>query len=248
MKNIQTHLRKFNLAGMAKTFEERIKEAQQNNLGYSEFLELLLEDEANNRDDNRKIRLYKEARLPLEKHLDQFDFSFQPDLKKGEIMELAACRYIGKGENIVFIGQPGTGKTHLSIALGIKALTQGYTVLFTTVHDMITSLQQSRADHSYDKKIEYYTKFDLLILDELGYKSMAETTVEDFFEIVSRRYEKKSLIITSNRDFGAWDKIFFDKTLTSAIIDRIIHHCHIFTIKGESFRVKSRTTSSSLTS
>jgi len=115
-----------------------------------------------------------------------------------------------------------------------------YTCLFTTVWDMITTLQSSRADMTYKKKIEYYTKPDLLILDELGYRSMGETTVEDFFEVVSRRYEKKSTIVTSNREFTSWDKIFIDKTLTGAIIDRLIHHCHTFIIKGESYRFKNR--------
>ena len=116
----------------------------------------------------------------------------------------------------------------------------GYVILFTTAHDMITTLQAARADHTYRRKIEYYTKPDLLILDELGYKTLAATTVEDFFEIISKRYEKKSTIITSNKEFTAWDSIFFDKTLTTAIIDRIIHHCHTVIIKGESYRFQNR--------
>lgn len=242
MKTLQQYCRQFNLAGIGKTFEDRIREAQENNLGYSEFLELLFQDEDQNRDENRKTKRYKEAKFPLEKRLEDFEFSFQPELKKGEILELASCRFLRKGDNIIFIGQPGTGKTHLSIALGIKALTLGYTVLFTSVHYMITTLQQSRADLAYQKKLELYNKPDLLILDELGYKSMGETTVEDFFEIVSRRYDKKAMIITSNREFAQRDKIFLDKTLTGAIIDRIIHHCHTFTIKGESYRFKARNT------
>jgi DNA replication protein DnaC len=221
--------------------ELRLHEAQEDNLSYSEFLEILLHDEKENREDNRRKRLYQEARFPFEKTIDDFDFSFQPSIKKGEILELATCKYIEKHENIIFVGQPGTGKTHLSIALGLKALAYGYTVLFTTVWNMITTLQQSRADHTYKRKIDYYLKPDLLILDELGYKTMGETTVEDFFEIVSRRYEKRSIIITSNRDFPSWDKIFFDKTLTGAIIDRLIHHCHTFILKGESYRFQNRT-------
>jgi len=172
--------------------------------------------------------------------IEDFDFTFQPSVKKTEMMELATGNFIVKHENIIFIGQPGTGKTHLSIALGLKALGYGYTVLFTSVADMITTLEQSRADLSYQKKIQQYVKPDLLILDELGYKSMAESTVEDFFEIVSRRYEKGSIIITSNRDFQEWGKIFIDKTLTGAILDRLVHHCHIVTIKGESYRVSHR--------
>lgn len=233
-------LKKFNLAGMTKTLELRLTEAQENNLSYSEFLDLILNDERENRDDNRQKRLYRDARFPFQKHLDEFDFSFQPTLKKGEILELATCKFIPKSENIIFVGQPGTGKTHLSISIGLKALNYGYSVLFTSVWEMITTLQQSRADHTYRKKIDHFVKPDLLILDELGYRSLGETTVEDFFEIISQRYGKKSIIITSNRDFSGWDKIFFDKTLTGAIIDRLIHHCHTFVITGESYRFKHR--------
>lgn len=239
---IYTYLRKCNLAGITKTLEVRLQQAQETNISYSEFLALLLEDEAINRDDNRKSRRYKEAHFPYEKYLDEFNFTFQPTIKKGQILELATCNFLKKAENVVFVGQPGTGKTHLSIALGMKALTYGYTVMFTTVWDMITTLQASRADHTYKKKIEQYLKPDLLILDELGYKTMGETTVEDFFEIISRRYERKSVIITSNREYASWDTIFVDKTLTGAIIDRIIHHCHTFTITGDSYRFKGRST------
>jgi len=159
-------------------------------------------------------------------------------VKKKEILELATCQFIQRKENIIFIGQPGTGKTHLSTALALKALGYEYQVLFTTVWEVINTLQQSRADFSYHKKVQQYLKPDLLVLDELGYRSMAESTVEDFFEIVSQRYEKGSIIITSNRDFQDWDKIFIDKTLTGAILDRLIHHCHTIVIKGESYRFK----------
>lgn len=233
-------LRDFKLSGIIRTLDVRLEEAVSRNLSHSEFLDLLLEDEANQRTENRRKRLYGSARLPFEKGIEDFDFTFQPSVKKAEILELSTGNFIGKRENIIFIGQPGTGKTHLSVALGLKALGYGYTVLFTTVWDMITAMEQSRADLSYHKKVQSYLKPDLLILDELGYKSMAETTVEDFFEIVSKRYEKGSIIMTSNRIFGEWDKIFIDKTLTGAILDRLVHHCHIINIKGESYRVNHR--------
>lgn len=233
-------LRDFKLSGIIRTLPVRLEEAINRNLSHSEFLELLLEDEVNQRTENRRKRLYAGARLPFEKGIEDFDFTFQPSVKKQEILELSTCNFISKRENIIFIGQPGTGKTHLSVALALKALGYGYTVLLTTVWDMITALEASRADLSYQKKVQSYLKPDLLILDELGYKSMAETTVEDFFEIVSKRYEKGSIIITGNRIFGEWDKIFIDKTLTGAIIDRLVHHCHIITIKGESYRVNNR--------
>lgn len=237
---IEKKLKEYRLSGMIQTLEMRLKQATEDNLGYAEFLGLLLEDETNKRSDNKHARLYRGAHLPFEKGLEDFDFTFQPTLKKQDILELATLRFLDKKANILFQGQPGTGKTHLSVALALRALGYGRTVLFTSVWDMITQLQQSRADYSYQKKIQTYLKPDLLILDELGYRSMAESTVEDFFEIVSRRYEKGSIIITTNRAINEWDKVFIDKTLTTAVVDRLLHHCAVIEIKGESYRFKKR--------
>jgi DNA replication protein DnaC len=237
---IEIKLKEFRLSGMIKTLETRIKQAQEDKLSYAEFLGLLLEDEANKRTDSKRRELYRASRLPFEKGIEDFDFSFQPSIKKQEIRELATLRFVENKANILFIGQPGTGKTHLSVALALQALGQGKTVLFTSVWDMIGTLQQSRADLSFHKKLQIYLKPDLLILDELGYRSMAESTVEDFFEIVSRRYEKGSIIITSNRPVHDWDKVFIDKTLTTAVVDRLMHHATIIAIKGESYRFKKR--------
>lgn len=237
---IKKRLKQFHLSGIGKTLAVRFKQAQEDNLSYSEFLSLLLEDEANQRADNRRRRLYQQAKLPFEKGTEDFDFSFQPSIKKKEILELATGIFVERKANVLFIGQPGTGKTHLSVALALETLGRGGTVLFTTVWEMINQLQQSKADYSYRKKIKTYLKPDLLILDELGYRSMAESTVEDFFEIVSGRYEKGSVIITSNRDIQEWDKVFIDKTLTTAILDRLMHHCQLIMIKGESYRFKHR--------
>lgn len=240
LSELQKTLRAFKLSGMVETLEMRLKQAGEDKIFYSEFLGLLLEDEVNKRTDNRRGRLYHGARLPFEKGLEDFDFPFQPSIKKQEILELGACHFLEKKANIVFIGQPGTGKTHLSVALALQALGRGKTALFTTVWDMINTLQQSRADYSYQKKIQTYLKPNLLILDELGYRSMAESTVEDFFEIVSKRYEKGSIIITSNRPIHQWDSVFVDKTLTTAVVDRLMHHCTVIEIKGESYRFKKR--------
>jgi DNA replication protein DnaC len=240
LMEIQKRLREFKLSGIVNALEIRIKQATDDNLGYTEFLGMLLEDEFNRRADNRRGKLYRGAHLPFEKDLSDFDFTFQPSVKKQEILELATCRFIEKKENLLLIGQPGTGKTHLSVALALEALGRGKTALFTSVWDMINVLQQSRADYSYQKKINMYLKPDLLILDELGYRSMAEATIEDFFEIVSKRYEKGSIIITSNRPIHQWDSVFIDKTLTTAIVDRLMHHCAVIEIKGESYRFKKR--------
>lgn len=233
-------LREFRLSGIGKTLEVRIKQAESENLSYTELLGLLLEDEANNRADNRRRKMYKSAKLPFAKGLEDFDFSFQPSINRREIYDLATCQFLADKTNILFLGQEGVGKTHLSIAIAFQALSCGKTVLFTSVWKMVSELQQSRADFSYHKRINSYLKPDLLILDELGYKSMAESTVEDFFEIVSQRYEKGSIIITSNRPIEQWEKVFLVKPLTAAIVGRLMHHCKVIEINGESYRCRKR--------
>ncbi|MBU0694183.1 MAG: ATP-binding protein, partial [Candidatus Omnitrophica bacterium] len=142
-------------------------------------------------------------------------------------------------KNIVFIGNPGTGKTHLSIAIGIRALKKGYKVLFTSVSDLLHSLNTAKADNSYYQKINFYLTPDLLILDELGFKKLPNYSADDFFEIISRRYEKGSSIITTNKPFEQWSDIFTDHILASAILDRIVHYSTIIKINGPSYRAKS---------
>jgi DNA replication protein DnaC len=236
---IQT-LKGFRLSGMSNTLGVRLEEARSGQLSYMEFLSLLCEDEKNQREDNKRRRLYRQAKLPFAKGVEDYDFTFQPSVRKADVLELASCRFIEKGANALFLGQTGTGKTHLSVALALSALEHGKTVLFTTVWDMINSLQQSRADYSYHKKVQHYLKPDLLILDELGYRSMGEKTVEDFFEIVSKRYERGSIIITSNKAVSEWNNVFIDSTLTSAALDRLFHHCMVIEIKGDSYRFQHK--------
>jgi len=239
IQSLQRRLSELKLAGIRKTLEVRLTQAGGDSMAYTEFLGLLLEDEVTNRQDNRRRELFRGAHLPFEKDISDFDFSFQPSINKKEIMELATGNFLGK-TNVIFIGQPGTGKTHLSVALGLRALSLGRTVLFTTLWDMLDILHQSRADYSFAKKTGYFLRPDLLILDELGYKSLTPQAVQDLFEIIGRRYEKKSTIITSNRNISEWDKIFLDKTLTTALLDRLLHHSFTIEIRGESYRMRDK--------
>lgn len=231
-------LRNFKLSGMYRTLEERLSYAQTSSISYREFLEILLEDEANNRRDNNYKKRSVRARLPSKKTVEEFDFSFQPALDKKKINDIMTCQFIEDKKNIIFIGKPGTGKTHLSIATGIKGLQKGYRVLFTSVSEMLRHLHSSKADNSYSKKIGEYITPDLLILDELGFKKVPDYSADDFFDIISKRYENGSLIITTNKPLDQWGEIFADNILAGAILDRIVHHSVIITVSGQSFRTK----------
>ena len=233
-----SRLRQLKLSGIIKTVELRNEQAIKEQMSYMEFLELLLSDEFSNRKDNSNKKRMQKAKFPQIKTLEEYQFNQQPSVNKRFIYNLATCEFVRKKENISFIGPPGTGKTHLSIALGIKAISQGYNVLFTTINQMLEDLYLSRADNSFSQRLKYYINPDLLILDELGLKKLNQNSVDDFYEIVSRRYEKGSMIITSNKVFDEWGRIFYDPVLATAILDRFIHHCHFVVIKGESYRMK----------
>lgn len=240
MQNAIKRLRDLKLAGMVQSLEERNQYAIDHKLSYLEFMEILLEDEFNNRKENNYRKRFQKAKIPINKKLEDFDFSFQPSINRKEINDLATCHFIEKKENILFMGQPGTGKTHLATALGLKALLKGYKVVFARVSELLSALQAGRADNTYRSKINQLFLADLLILDELGFKMMDQKMVEDLFEVVSKKYETGSIIITSNKTFQEWNRIFNDSVLATAILDRLIHHSHLIVIKWESFRIKSK--------
>jgi DNA replication protein DnaC len=239
-KTLIKNLSNLKLSGAAKSLTIRNEQAIKEKLSYIEFLEFLIDDELSNRRDNSLKKRTQRAHFSDLKVLEQYDFNFQPSLNRQEIYNLATCEYIRNKENVVFIGPPGTGKTHLAISLGIKALHMGYKVLFTTVSDMMATLFASKADNSYHIKLKYYLTPDLLILDELGFRKLNEHIVDQFYEIISQRYEKGSIIITSNKTFDEWGNIFWDQILATAILDRIVHHCHLIPINGDSYRMKEQ--------
>jgi len=239
MNTLKTRLRNFKLSGIYNSLEERLSYAQDKSLAYVEFLELLMEDEYNNRRDNSYKKRYRKAKLPSHKTVEDFDFTFQPSINKKTINDCLTCSFIKEHKNIIFIGNPGTGKTHLSIAIGINALMKGYKVLFTQVSEMLNNLNAAKADNSYYQKVDYYLGHDLLILDELGFKKLPSYSADDFFEIISKKYEKSSVIITTNKSFENWGDIFNDHILASAILDRIVHYSTIIKINGPSYRAKN---------
>ena len=239
MSTVHKRLRDFKLSGMVATLEERLDFANKNQLGYLEFLELLCEDEINNRSSNSYKKRLSKARVPARKTLEDFDFTFQPSLNKKQVNDAYTCQFIRHPSNLIFIGNPGTGKTHLSIAIGLNAIAKGFKVLFTGVGEMLDQLHMAKADNSYYKKLQDYLAPDLLILDELGFKALPHYAADDFFEVIAKRYEKGACIITTNKTFEQWGDIFTDNILATAILDRMVHHSQIFKINGPSFRAKN---------
>lgn len=237
---LQGKLKKLHFSGIVKTADIRIEQAIREKLSYHEFLEVLINDELMSRTNNGNQKRMQQAKFPQHKSLEEFNFNYQPSINRQTIYHLGACEFIRKKENIAFIGPPGTGKTHLSIAIGIKAVTQGYSVLFITLNDMLEELYMSRADNSFAQRLKKYTQPDLLIIDELGLRKLNQTSVDDFYEVIAKRYEQRSTIITSNKTFEEWGKILFDPVLATAILDRFVHHCNFIVINGDSYRMRER--------
>ena len=180
------------------------------------------------------------ARFPWIKTLDQFDFSFQLSIDKKVIRELSTLAFVDRAENVIILGPPGVGKTHLAIALGVKAVEAGHKVLFLTLESMITRLTRARIENRSDRQLQQFVYPKVLIIDEMGYLPMNREEAGMLFRLLNRRYEKVSLIITSNKSFVDWGELFNDQVLATAILDRLLHHCTTINIKGESYRLKEK--------
>lgn len=235
---IEGKLQQLRLAGMRETLTMRIKQAEESNSSYLDFLWTLLEDEYEKRQCKSLLIRLKKAGFEEEKTLEGFDFAFNPHLPAKKIKQLANCVYIDKKENLFLVGPVGVGKTHIAQALGHTACRMGYEVLFTKASRMFRFLHGGRADNSFEKRAKRYTSIQLLIIDDFGLKPLTPTQSDDFYEIISERYLKKSTIFTSNRPLEDWHTLFPDPVIANSAMDRIAHNAHQITITGESYRNK----------
>jgi DNA replication protein DnaC len=182
----------------------------------------------------------KSAAFPVIKTLKEFNFDFQPSIERSVIEDLATLRFVHNTENLVLLGPPGIGKSHIAIALGIEAVKAGFSVYFVNASNLIERLNKANKEGILEKKIRDFTKYNLLIIDEIGYLPLDEEGAHCLFQLISKRYERNSTIFTSNKSYGEWGEIFKDHVIAAAVLDRILHHCTTINIKGESYRLKER--------
>lgn len=229
-------LKKLRLSGVLATLDLRTREAVDQDLSHTEFLLRLCTDEVERRDSKQLELRLRRASFENTKRLEDFQWSFNPQLPKARIVDLATCHFVQRHENALIVGPTGVGKSHIAQAIGERACRLGHSVCYVSAHAMLGQLRAARADQSYDKKLLRFTSPDLLVVDDLGLRPLEGDEPIDLYEIIRQRYERGSMIVTSNRALQEWYPLFLDDLIASAAMDRLLHHAHVVIMEGHSFR------------
>ena len=229
-----------NLPHMAAVYDHHAEEASKDSISYLDFLDKLLWAEIDAKRDRAASTNLRLAKLPYVKTLDTFDFEFQPSANQRRMNELRTLAFLERAENVVFLGPPGVGKTHLAVGLAVEAVRHGHTAYFLSAHELIALIRENIASGRIHKKLKALNKPGILIIDEVGYAAMDDDVAHYFFQIVSNRYEKGSIILTSNKSYGSWGDVFGNNVVATAILDRLLHHSTTINIKGDSYRIREK--------
>lgn len=241
LETIEQKYKSLMFNSIAQSLSELIQQAEANELSYLQFADALVEQELLQRNQKRIKHNQQRATFPMLKRLEEFDFRIQTTITKKEVAALLDFTFIDQRQNLLFIGPPGVGKTHLSIAIGLKAIEAGYKVLFKNAMDRIETLDLAEVQGELKKKISALLKFDCLIIDELGFLPVQKQGMYNFFQLINHCYEFRSIILTTNKDFTCWNEFFFDENVAVPVVDRLIHHSKIFLLGGESYRLRQKT-------
>jgi DNA replication protein DnaC len=237
---IEAKMKEFKLVDMRHSFRDLIEEARDCGMDHEDFLLRLIQTEDEGKHDRRRSKLTTEASFETLKQLEEIDYSFNPSIDKTKIDELAKLDFLEAGENILIIGPPGVGKSMIATGIGLKACDAGRSVLFANAKELLDRLCESVREGTLKQSLKKLNKVKLLIIDELSYTKMDKERESLFFQVIRGRYEKNSLVITTNLPVGRWDELFTDALAATAILDRLLHHCHVISISGESYRIKSK--------